>query len=113
MTVGHSGLKLAAAAAFMGGTLLLGTGGTLAQNNCPGVSAQQCTDFCAAEGTTVASCEKTGPTPDCVCAETKKEGVKGNAFGTATQESAEGQGNLGNKTEPQPCEGNQGQCKQQ
>lgn len=109
MTVGYSGLKLAAAAAFMGGTLLLGTGGALAQNNCPGVSAQQCTDFCSAAG--VATCEKTGPTPDCVCNETTKD-VKGNAFGTATQESEEGQGNLGNKTEVQPCEGNQGQCKQ-
>jgi hypothetical protein len=112
MIIGCSGLKMAAAAAFMGGTLLLGTGGALAQNACPGVSAQQCTDFCAAEGSTVASCTKTGPTPDCVCAETTKD-VKGNAFGTATQESAEGQGNLGNKTEVQPCEGNQGQCKQQ
>ncbi|RWN54113.1 hypothetical protein [Mesorhizobium sp.] len=111
MFIGGSGLKLAAAAAFWCGTLLLGTGGALAQNNCPGVSAQQCTDFCGAAG--VATCEKTGPTPDCVCAETKKEGVKGNAFGTATQESVEGQGNLENKPEPQPCEGNQGQCKQQ
>lgn len=111
MIVGHSVLKLAAAAAFMGGTLLLGTGGALAQT-CPGVSQTQCENFCAAEGSTVASCTKTGPTPDCVCAETTKD-VKGKALGTATQESAEGQGNLGNQTEVQPCEGNQGQCKQQ
>lgn len=109
MIVGHSFLKLAAAAAFMGGTLLLGTGGALAQNNCPGVSAQQCTDFCGAAG--VATCEKTGSVPDCQCNETTKD-VSGNAFGTATQDTAEGKGNIGNKTET-ACEGNVGQCKKQ
>ncbi|GLS41948.1 hypothetical protein GCM10010869_75450 [Mesorhizobium tianshanense] len=108
MFVGYSGLKMAAAAAFMGGTLLLGTGGALAQNLCPGVSATQCTDFCGAAG--VASCTKTGSVPDCVCNETTKD-VNGNAFGTATEDTAEGKGNIGNKTETD-CDGNQGQCKQ-
>jgi hypothetical protein len=95
----------------MGGALIFGPGGAAAQE-CPGVSQSQCEDFCAAEGSTVASCTKTGSTPDCVCNETTKD-VPGLAKGTATQESAEGQGNLGNKTEPQPCEGNVGQCKKQ
>ncbi|ESZ22359.1 hypothetical protein [Mesorhizobium sp. L48C026A00] len=112
MTVGCSGLKLAAAAAFMGGTLLLGAGGALAQE-CPGVSQTQCEEFCAGEGSTALSCTKTGSTPDCVCKETTKDAGQGKALGTATQESAEGKGNLGNKTEVQPCEGNVGQCKQQ
>lgn len=107
MIIGCSGLKLAAAAAFMGGTLLLGSGGALAQNACPGVSATQCTDFCGDAG--VLSCTKTGSVPDCQCNETTKD-VNGNAFGTATQDTAEGQGNIGNKTET-ACEGNPGQCK--
>jgi hypothetical protein len=93
----------------MGGALMLGTGGALAQNECPGVSATQCTDFCGTAG--VASCTKTGSTPDCVCNEAKKD-VNGNAFGTATTDTASGQGNVGNKTET-ACTGNQGQCKQQ
>lgn len=103
----HHILKASTAAAFLGAIMLFGTGGAQAQNLCPGVSADQCTDFCGAAG--VASCTKTGPTPDCVCNETTKD-VNGNAFGTATEDSASGQGNLGNKTETE-CTGNPGQCK--
>ena len=105
----HELFLTAAAAAFLSGTVLFSAGSASAQT-CPGVSQQQCEEFCGAAG--VASCTKTGSTPDCVCNETKKEGVSGNAFGTETQDTAEGQGNLGNKTET-ACEGNVGQCKKQ
>lgn len=110
MIVGHSGLMVAAAAAFMGGTLLLGTGGALAQT-CPGVSQTQCEEFCGG-AENVASCEKIQSTPDCQCEPQPKPGP-GQKLGTFTQEGESGQGNLGNKTQPEPCEGNQGQCKQQ
>jgi hypothetical protein len=43
--------------------------------------------------------------------------VNGNAFGTATGSSETGQGNLSDNpsgnTQPGPCTGNKGQCKQQ
>lgn len=97
------------AAAMMGGTLLLAPVSASAQT-CPGVSQRQCEDFCGGADQ-VASCTKTGSEPDCVCEEQTKD-VRGNAFGTATTDTAEGQGNLGNKTTT-ACEGNQGQCKQQ
>lgn len=96
-----------ATAVSMAGTLMLGMGGAGAQNLCPGVSATQCTDLCGSAG--VASCTKTGSTPDCVCNTTTKD-VNGNANGTATTDSGSGQGNLGNKTETS-CTGNTGQCK--
>ncbi len=101
----HELLSAAAAVAFIGGIMMVG--GAQAQNLCPGVSATQCTDFCGDAG--VASCTKTGSTPDCQCNETTKD-VNGNANGTATQDTAEGQGNIGNKTE-EACTGNVGQCK--
>lgn len=96
-----------ATAVSLGGALMLGTGNAGAQNLCPGVSATQCTDLCGDAG--VASCTKTGSTPDCVCNTTTKD-VNGNAFGTATTDTSSGQGNLGNKTETS-CTGNPGHCK--
>ncbi|SDA73104.1 hypothetical protein [Sinorhizobium sp. NFACC03] len=105
----HHILVATSVAAFLGAITLFDTGSAQAQNLCPGVSADQCTDFCGAAG--VASCTKTGSTPDCVCNETTKD-VNGNANGTATQEEASGQGNIGNKTE-EACTGNTGQCKKQ
>jgi hypothetical protein len=59
-------------------------------------------------------CTKTGGTVDCVCNSTTKD-VPGNAFGTATQNTAGGKGNL-QEAEKKPikeCKFNQGQCKQQ
>lgn len=106
------GLFLAVATAVsMGGALMLATGGAAAQDACTGVSVTQCTDFCGDAG--VASCTKdpTQSTPNCVCNEVTKD-VNGNAFGTATEDTAGGKGNVGNKTE-EACTGNQGQCKQQ
>jgi hypothetical protein len=108
----HHLVVTSAVAAFLAGITMGGAGGAQAQNNCPGVSATQCEEFCAQSGAEVLSCEKTGSEPDCVCTEETKN-VPGNAFGTATQTGASGQGNLGNKTEEAPCTGNQGQCKQQ
>jgi len=52
---------------------------------------------------------KDGPNSICVFPETTKD-VNGNAFGTATQDTSTGQGNLDNKTTT-TCTGNQGQCK--
>jgi hypothetical protein len=53
---------------------------------------------------------KDGPNSICVFPETTKD-VNGNAFGTATQDTSTGQGNLDNKTQT-VCTGNPGQCKQ-
>lgn len=103
----HHILKASAVTAFLGAIMLFGAGNAQAQT-CPGVSQSQCEDFCGGAG--VASCTKTGSTPDCVCNETKKD-VNGNAFGTATTDSASGTGNIGNKTETE-CTGNPGHCKQ-
>jgi hypothetical protein len=103
------GWLLMAAAALLGGGLVLGPSGALAQE-CANLAASQCSSSCGTAG--VASCTKSGPDVSCVCNETTKD-VKGNAFGTATGSSSTGQGNLGNKTEEGPCTGNQGQCKQQ
>jgi hypothetical protein len=61
---------------------------------------------CAAAGGTYT---KDGPNSICVFPETTKD-VKGNAFGTATQDTSTGQGNLDNKTTTS-CTGNKGQCK--
>ncbi|WP_158665376.1 hypothetical protein [Sinorhizobium fredii] len=88
--------------------MLFDVGGAQAQT-CPGVSQDQCVELCGAAG--VASCTKTGSTPNCVCNEETKN-VNGNAFGTATTNTASGQGNIGNKTEEE-CTGNAGQCKKQ
>jgi hypothetical protein len=83
------------------------------------LAENQCTSFCGDAG--VASFSKIGSDPNCVCNETTKD-VKGNAFGTATQQEESGHGNLSPKTTGQDggttypqkdCTGNQGQCKQQ
>jgi hypothetical protein len=64
------------------------------------------------EATPGATYVKDGPDSICVGPVTTKD-VKGNAFGTATQNTSTGHGNLDNKTVGPVCEGNQGQCKQQ
>jgi hypothetical protein len=98
------------AAAIVGGALLLGVAGASAQSSCTGVSVSQCEAYCGDAG--VASCTKDPQSePNCICNEETKD-VKGNAYGTATQDTAGGKGNVGNKTEEE-CTGNKGQCKQQ
>lgn len=98
-------------------TLLLSGPNIASAASCGGAAAASCTDYCGSAG--VQSCEKDGPTPVCLCKETTKD-VNGNAFGTATQDTESGQGNLNPKTTGQnggtaypeeSCTGNQGQCK--
>jgi hypothetical protein len=61
---------------------------------------------CTAAGGTY---NKDGPNSTCVFPETTKD-VNGNAYGTATQITTTGQGNLDNKP-TSTCTGNQGHCK--
>ena len=95
-----STLKLLMAAVLFGGAMSLSAGGASAASG----SERECT---AAGGVYT----KDGPNSICVYPETTKD-VPGNAFGTATQDTTTGQGNLGNKP-VSACTGNQGQCKQQ
>ena len=97
--------------------LLLSGPSVTSAADCGGAAAASCTDYCGTAG--VASCTKDGPTPVCLCNETTKD-VNGNAYGTATQDTESGQGNLNTKTTgqnggttypEQDCTGNQGQCK--
>ena len=97
---GHALVLAAATLAFLGGGLAIGTGGALAASG----SERECD---AGGGTYV----KDGPDSICTYPETTKD-VPGNAFGTATEETTTGQGNLDNKTE-ETCTGNKGQCKHQ
>jgi hypothetical protein len=95
----RSGLFLTmASAALLSGALIIGTTAWAASG-----SQRECE---AGGGTYT----KDGPNSICVYPETTKD-VPGNAFGTATQDTTTGQGNLGNKTKNE-CTGNQGQCKQ-
>jgi hypothetical protein len=109
---GHDLILAAVTALFLGGGLSVTAGGAYAQSLCTGQADNQCTAFCGDAG--VASCTKTSGNVDCVCNSTTKD-VRGNAYGTATQDTAEGEGNLqpaANKPREE-CTGNQGQCKQQ
>ncbi|MER9585474.1 hypothetical protein [Mesorhizobium sp. M0276] len=90
-------LILAAAAAFMGSAFVLGSGAAFASG-----SSTECE---AAGGTYT----KDGPNSICVYPETTKD-VNGNAYGTATQDTTTGQGNLGNDPVT-TCTGNPGHCK--
>lgn len=96
-----------AAAAIMGGALMIGAGGARA-SDCANLNLSQCESTCGTAG--VSSCTKTGSSVDCVCNTTTKD-VNGNAYGTATTDTSGGQGNLDNKTTGPTCTGNQGQCK--
>jgi hypothetical protein len=99
MSIRHWVILPAVVAVAIGGALVFGTGAAFAASG----SERECT---AGGGTYV----KDGPDSICVYPETTKD-VPGNAFGTATQETTTGQGNLGNKPVDE-CTGNQGQCKQ-
>lgn len=113
----HDFFLTAASAAFVTGAVLFSAGGAYAQQLCNPPSERECSAYCASIGSTPESCTTDGGAVDCQCAETTKDNP-GNAFGTATSGGTEGTGNLqetgsGNKPVPQPCEGNQGQCKKQ
>jgi hypothetical protein len=99
-------------------TLLLSGPHIASAGDCGGAALSSCNDYCGG-ATQVASCTRDGPTPICLCNETTKD-VNGNAYGTATQETESGHGNLNPKTTGQnggttypeeSCTGNQGQCK--
>ncbi|PSH64265.1 hypothetical protein CU102_22345 [Phyllobacterium brassicacearum] len=90
---------MAAATAFIGSALVLGTGAAFAASG----SEQECV---AGGGTYT----KDGPNSICVFPETTKD-VNGNANGTATQDTTTGHGNLGNDP-VDTCTGNPGHCKQ-
>ena len=81
--------------------------------DCTPSNASDCTATC---GGTFDSCTRSGSSVSCVCPSTTKD-VKGNAFGTATQDTSTGQGNLTDQPPPTDltgsCTGNKGQCKQQ
>lgn len=112
----HELFLTAASAAFVTGAVLFSAGDAYAQE-CNNPSVQQCQEYCTSFGSAFLSCTKDGGAVGCLCEEKTKD-VPGNAFGTATQQSEEGTGNFqdtgsDNKPEPQPCTGNQGQCKKQ
>jgi hypothetical protein len=91
-------MAAAATVTFLGGGFTIGTSGALASWS---------STSCEADGGTYT---KDGPDSTCTYPETTKD-VSGNAFGTATQDTTTGRGNLGNDPEA-TCTGNPGQCKQ-
>lgn len=97
---GHALILAAVSVVFLGGGLAIGTGGALAESG----SERSCE---SGGGTYV----KDGADSTCTYPETTKD-VNGNAYGTTTQETTTGHGNLDNKP-VDACEGNVGQCKQQ
>lgn len=103
--LGHNRILAAAAAAFMGSALLsgafvIGTSEVYAASG----SERECT---SGGGEYV----KNGSDSVCEYPATTKD-VNGNAYGTETQETTTGHGNLDNKP-VDTCTGNPGQCKQQ
>lgn len=102
---------LMVAAATITGTFVLGTNGAQAAS-CTPSNFTDCTATCGTAG--IASCSRDGSSVSCVCNETTKD-VNGNAYGTATQDTASGTGNLSDQPPPddytQDCTGNKGQCK--
>lgn len=90
-------MAAAAAIAFLGGGLAIGTGAALASGS---------STACEADGGTYT---KDGPDSICTYPEETKD-VNGNAYGTATQDTTTGHGNLGNDP-VDTCTGNPGQCK--
>jgi hypothetical protein len=95
---GYTMIMVAAATvAFLGGGLAIGTSSALASGS---------STACEADGGTYT---KNGADSTCTYPVTTKD-VKGNANGTATQDTTTGQGNLGNDPVT-TCTGNPGHCK--
>lgn len=90
-------MAVVTAIAFLGGGLAIGTSSALASGS---------STACEADGGTYT---KDGPNSTCTYPETTKD-VNGNAYGTATQDTTTGQGNLGNDPVT-TCTGNPGHCK--
>jgi hypothetical protein len=107
-------LPLMVAAATITGALVLGTNGAQA-GSCTNSNLSDCSATCGGSAN-IASCTRDGSSVSCVCNETTKD-VNGNAFGTATQDTSSGQGNLSDQPPSSDlttsCTGNKGQCKQQ
>ena len=90
-------IAAAAALAFLGGGLAITTSSVLASGS---------STACEADGGTYT---KDGPDSTCTYPETTKD-VNGNAYGTATQDTTTGHGNLENDPVT-VCTGNPGHCK--
>ena len=102
--------SLLVSASFFACALMLG--GSAQAGSCTPSNLSSCTGTCGTAG--IADCSRTGSSVSCVCNETTKD-VNGNAFGTATQDTSSGQGNLTDQPPPDDltnsCTGNKGQCK--
>lgn len=100
--------------AIIAGAVMLGTVAAQAAD-CTPSNFSDCSGQCGGD-TQIASCTRSGSSVSCICQEKTKD-VNGNAFGTATQDTSSGQGNLSDQPPPddltEACTGNRGQCKQQ